>query len=296
MKIHSNVPFIYTALLLLMSILFYTCKNDGKQPGAKDVTAEAMSKYDGIYVYTIERDQLNQRFLLHVSYPVTHNKVIDTAVEELSHQFIDEYERVVAEITSQYENSDGSIDEKKMPPTIHAQFIQHFDVAFANEKYFAFVFERYRNTGNTGSDLVFTKIYIRDSGKEVVLSDLFTTQDYLNRLSGLSREILLKRMEKEISHIKDSVVLKQQRQMRKDMIYSGTEPVTENFDSYRFTEEGTFQIIFDKYQVAAGYQGVIKIEIPIDKIADILQLEIFQILRIEVPVEKKELKQLKRKK
>ena len=141
------------------------------------------SKYAKVYVYTIEEIENDGRSLLHISYPVTEQDAINTRMEEVSQQFIDEYRATAAEIEAAY------LEYKKDTGREAATFITHyrqsFDVSIANENVIFFDLERSIHTGGTGNSYVIGYIFDRRSGAELAIADLFVDASYLERLSDL---------------------------------------------------------------------------------------------------------------
>ena len=229
------------------------------------------SKYAKVYVYTIEEIENEGRSLLHISYPVTEQDAINTRMEEVSQQFIDEYRATAAEIEAAY------LDYKKDTGREAATFITHyrqsFDVSIANENVIFFDLERSIHTGGTGNSYVIGYIFDRRSGAELAIADLFVDASYLERLSDLSREALVERIGKE--DLASDL----------DWVEDGTEPTAENFDNILFKEDGTVLVRFDKYQVAAGVEGVVEIVLPVDAIADLLTPEFRELLGVEADEE-----------
>ena len=229
------------------------------------------SKYAKVYVYTIEEIENDGRSLLHISYPVTEQDAINTRMEEVSQQFIDEYRATAAEIEAAY------LEYKKDTGREAATFITHyrqsFDVSIANENVIFFDLERSIHTGGTGNSYVIGYIFDRRSGAELAIADLFVDASYLERLSDLSREALAERIGKE--DLASDL----------DWVEDGTEPTAENFDNILFKEDGTVLVRFDKYQVAAGVEGVVEIVLPVDAIADLLTPEFRELLGVEADEE-----------
>ena len=229
------------------------------------------SKYAKVYVYTIEEIENDGRSLLHISYPVTEQDAINTRMEEVSQQFIDEYRATAAEIEAAY------LEYKKDTGREAATFITHyrqsFDVSIANENVIFFDLERSIHTGGTGNSYVIGYIFDRRSGAELAIADLFVDASYLERLSDLSREALAERIGKE--DLASDL----------DWVEDGTEPTAENFDNILFKEDGTVLVRFDKYQVAAGLEGVVEIVLPVDAIADLLTPEFRELLGVEADEE-----------
>lgn len=69
----------------------------------------------------------------------------------------------------------------------------------------------------------------------------------------------------------------------------GTEAIPENFNSLIISDDKELIIVFDKYQVGAGSDGVIKINIPLEEISEIISPEIIRIFDINVSSKTEEL-------
>ena len=229
------------------------------------------SKYAKVYVYTIEEIENEGRSLLHISYPVTEQDAINTRMEEVSQQFIDEYRATAAEIEAAY--LEYKKDTGREAATFIIHYRQSFDVSIANENVIFFDLERSIHTGGTGNSYVIGYIFDRRSGAELAIADLFVDASYRERLSDLSREALAERIGKE--DLASDL----------DWVEDGTEPTAENFDNILFKEDGTVLVRFDKYQVAAGVEGVVEIVLPVDAIADLLTPEFRELLGVEADEE-----------
>ena len=249
---------------------------------AEETVAVTTSKYDAIFVKTIERRENDGRSLLNVAYPVTENTDINIAVENLSQEFIDYFEETAANQEELYQNYLAETGTKAN--TAITDYTQHFDVSFANETYVSFVFDRYENTGGTGLSTTFTKIFNRSTGKEIPLRDLFSDDAYLVKLSELSRAILYKRVDEKVKSLDGSEqALAEYVANNRKSIDTGTEPTPENFDSLVLNDNDTLTVYFDKYQVAAGSEGVVTVEIPVQEIAGLLTSEVREIFSIKKP-------------
>ena len=229
------------------------------------------SKYAKVYVYTIEEIENEGRSLLHISYPVTEQDAINARMEEVSQQFIDEYRASAAANEESYQKYKKDTGREAATFIIH--YRQSFDVSIANENVIFFDLERSIHTGGTGNSYVIGYIFDRRSGAELAIADLFVDASYLERLSDLSREALAERIGKE--DLASDL----------DWVEDGTEPTAENFDNILFKEDGTVLVRFDKYQVAAGVEGVVEIVLPVDAIADLLTPEFRELLGVEADEE-----------
>lgn len=242
-------------------------------PGPARTSSFDASKYARVYVYTIEEIENDGRSLLHISYPVTEQAAINARMEELSQQYIQEYREIAAAIEKDYQNY------KKETGTEAATFVTHyrqsFDVSVANQRVIFFDLERSIYTGGTGISYVIGYIFNRASGAELAIPDLFVDETYLERLAELSRAALAERLRRE------------ELASDLDWVADGTAPMAENFDNILFREDGTFLVRFDKYQVAAGVEGVVEIALEVDAIADLLKPEMRELLGVETDEEGK---------
>ena len=269
-------------LILLLSFTLASCQPISNMPAngepAQPVSQPAApepartssfdtSKYTSVYVYTIEEIDNDGRSLLHISYPVTEQAAINARMKEVSQHYIDEYRETASAIEEAYQ--DYKEETGREAATFVTHYRQSFDVAIANERMIFFDLERSIYTGGTGSRYVIGFIFDRASGAELAIPDLFLDDTYLERLSVLSREALAERIRTQ--------------ELATDLawIEDGTAPTVDNFDNILFREDGTFIVWFDKYQVAAGVEGVVEVALPVDAIADLLKPEIRELLGIE---------------
>ncbi len=229
------------------------------------------SKYENVWVKAIEEVENDGRSLLRVSYPFTEHEEINARMEAVTQAFIDEYRSTAAEIEAAYQ--EYKAETGKEAATFVTHFRQHFDVSAADESLIFFDLVRSINTGGTGNAYVVGYIFDRRSGAELALSDLFLDESYLGRLSALTREALAKRVSKE------------ELASDLDWVEDGTAPAAGNFDNILLRTDGTFLVRFDKYQVAAGVEGVVEVALPLADIADLLKPEVRELLGIESEAE-----------
>ena len=62
-----------------------------------------LSKYDNVFARTVAENENDGRSLLHVSYPVTEHEAINARMQQLAHDFIDEYRATAAEIETAFQ-------------------------------------------------------------------------------------------------------------------------------------------------------------------------------------------------
>ena len=224
------------------------------------------TKYENVWVHAIEEKEHEGRSLLRVSYPLTEQDAINARMEALTQEFIDEWRTVAAETEASYQKYKEETGREAA--TFITHYRQHFDVSIANENLIFFDIVRSIHTGGTGNSYVVGYIFDRRTGAELTIADLFVDDNYLVRLSTLSREALGERISKE------------ELASDPEWVESGTAPAAENFDNILLLADGTILVRFDKYQVAAGVEGVVEVVLPLDAIADLLKPEIRELLGI----------------
>ncbi len=225
------------------------------------------TKYENVWVHAIEEIEHDGRSLLRVSYPVTEQDVINARMEAVTQEFIDEWRTMATETEASYQKYKE--DTGKEAATFITHYRQHFDVSIANQNVIFFDIVRGINTGGTGSSYVVGYIFDRRTGAELTISDLFVDSSYLERLSALTREALEERIAKE------------ELASDPEWVEDGTAPTAENFDNILLREDKTILVKFDKYQVAAGVEGVVDVVLPLSAIADLLKPEFRRLLGID---------------
>lgn len=272
-----NTSRALTFIMLLSLLGLAACQPIQPLPkGGEDPAAAATpvhtetfdgSKYENVWVLAIEEIENEGRSLLRVSYPVTEQDAINARMEAVTQEFIDEYRTTAAEIEAAYQ--DYKKETGKEAATFVTHYRQHFDVSIANENLVFFDFVRSIHTGGTGNSYVVGFIFDRGTGEELSIADLFVDDSYLERLSALSKEELAE------------LVSKEELASDLDWVEDGTAPTAENFDNIQLRDDGTVVIMFDKYQVAAGVEGVVEVVLPLDSIVDLLKPEVRELLGME---------------
>jgi len=225
------------------------------------------TKYENVWVQAIEEIEHEGRSLLRVSYPVTEQDAINARMEAVTQEFIDEWRTMATETEASYQQYKEETGREAA--TFITHYRQHFDVSIANQNVIFFDIVRGINTGGTGNSYVVGYIFDRRTGAELTISDLFVDSGYLERLSALTREALEERIARE------------ELASDPEWVEGGTAPTAENFDNILLRENRTVLVKFDKYQVAAGVEGVVDVVLPLSAIADLLKPEFRQVLGID---------------
>ncbi|MDE0143972.1 MAG: polysaccharide deacetylase family protein [Caldilineaceae bacterium] len=233
-------------------------------------------------VMEIEESENDGRSTLYVSYPTTDDDKVNSLIEAVSRQFMEEFRITAAEIEESYQ------EYKKETGKEAASFVTHYrqdhEATVVNEQVLFFAVERSTYTGGSGNETVSSYIFDLRQGTEIAIPDLFTDDSYLQRLSELSREALAERLRSQIAEREPDADDDRRESLFESeygQIETGTEPSAENFDFIVFRDGGTFLLRFDKYQVASGVEGTVEVELAVADVSDLLRPEIRQLLGIE---------------
>ena len=273
--------FIILIILFFSLRIIYLNSIKGSTPNFITINSyQSETKYDNIKVYTLEESQNDKRSLLHIAYPVTENKMINLKLEEIAQDFLSEYKGIAKDQELAYQDYIQKTGQVAM--TFRTEYIQHFDISFANDKYLLFIFDQYRNTGNTGNDKITSVLFNRETGENLPLASLFNSDDYLEVLSKKSRLILNKRN----TEIAESIYFENDEEktewldVQTKMLNAGTEATSDNFNSLSISDNKELIIIFDKYQVGPGSDGIVEIKIPLNELYQILSDEVKNIFDV----------------
>lgn len=141
-----------------------------------------------------------------------------------------------------------------------------FDVIQANDTYVSILFKLGAFTGGAHGyeDLISYNYNIKEK-KPVTLKDLFSNDaNYLETISFDSRKDLVKQLVPGVVATKTFDELKYSNpddQFALQMIYDGTDPVEDNFNTFTFTQDA-ITLYFQQYQVAAYVAGQPEVVLP----------------------------------
>ncbi len=241
------------------------------------------SKYDNVFAHTVAEIENDGRSLLHVSFPVTEHDAINARMQKLAHDFIDEFRSTSAEIENAFQEHKNKSGQESS--TLVTHFHQHFDVSVANADVVYFVVTRSRFIGGQSEKALQGFIFDRNSGQELLTSDLFNDLSYLHRLSDLARAELIDRVLDNVTQVEFGSEEARNESLRLSFrwIQQGTAPTQFNFDDILFREDGYILVRFDEYQVAPGVGGPLEVEIAAYELADYLRPEIWQLIPLKRP-------------
>jgi hypothetical protein len=165
------------------------------------------------------------------------NTSVNRSIEDYANQFIGEYEKQITDNLT-----DGG----------HYSVTSGYEVVTDNTKYLSL---RINTTVIMASGAEYVKIFTIDktSGEVISLADLFQKDNMI------------------LSNISDNIKMQMEKQMAEDdskIYFSKSDENVEGFkgiigdESYYFNEKGEIVIVFDEYEVAPGYMGVVEFTIP----------------------------------
>ncbi len=170
---------------------------------------------------------------------------------------IDIYETPFPNVNKKIKNwLDEKLEEFKQYENyneIKNDFYTDYELHEYNDIYYLQYFI-YSYTGGVHYFLINKQFTYNKNGEILELKDFFKDDNYLEILSKLSYEELIK-----IGANED-----------KNWLKEGTKPILENFSLYYFDKEG-LHLTFPPYQVAPWVSGPIKIVIPTSKLVKIIK-------------------------
>ncbi len=136
-----------------------------------------------------------------------------------------------------------------------------YEVVTDNEKLFSLQFHQTVTMADSSQS---ERIYHIDkaSGEMITLKDLFQEgADYKTSISKNIKEQMKAQMERD-----DSKIYWLDSEIEEDNF----ETIADDVDFY-ISDSGKLTIVFDEYEVAPGYMGVVSFEIPTDAVADMVK-------------------------
>jgi hypothetical protein len=165
------------------------------------------------------------------------NTIVNRSIEDYANQFIGEYEKQITDSLT----GEG-----------HYSVTSGYEVVTDNTKYLSL---RINTTVIMASGAEYVKIFTIDktSGEVVSLNQLFQGDNMM------------------LSKIGDNIKMQMEKQMAEDdsrVYFDNSEETLEGFqgikgdENYYFNEKGEIVIVFEEYEVAPGYMGVVEFTIP----------------------------------
>lgn len=161
-------------------------------------------------------------------------------------------------------------EEDKIPELPQAEdkfyFYSDYTIIQSNSSFVSFILSYGAFTGGAhGYEVKKSYNYDLENSRYLTLADIYKDEDYLNKLSQTSRQILKKEyavISDEDRANSDPVAVEDYLENINSSILSGTEPNEENFKTFTFTPD-SIKIYFAQYQVGPYVMGMPEIEIPL---------------------------------
>lgn len=263
------------SILIISSIaLFFACKqtskNETKPTHNIPVVTHSSQMVDDIQVNTIQigGDSTKEKNNFQASYPQTKHEFINAIEKQDALKLQQEFEEEIKKVTKD--------------AVAGVTFGKHFEVLENSKNLIGFLNETYRSFGNTFSDEYQTNYYDVTNKKLLTINNLFTSEKafstFASKITLATKETLKKIIEKDASltqtdkqNMLNSLV---------EQINNGTAAAVKNYNAVVFKPE-VVEVIFNKYQVAPGSMGSIKVQIASKDITELLKEEYQTLFRLE---------------
>lgn len=205
-----------------------------------------------------------------VKYPYFRNADIDfnLAIENFLKEQI-ENDKIIAKDNWQtrynFQTAEDNIPEQPKPEE-KFYFYSDFSIVQSNSSYISFILNYGAFTGGAhGYEVKKSYNYDLENNRYLTLADIYKDDDYLNKLSQISRQILKEQhaiISDEDRANSDKVAVEDYLENINNSIDSGTEPIEDNFKIFTFDED-SIKIYFAQYQVGPYVMGMPEVEISI---------------------------------
>ncbi len=205
-----------------------------------------------------------------VKYPYFRNADIDfnLAIENFLKEQI-ENDKIIAKDNWQtrynFQTAEDNIPEQPNPEE-KFYFYSDFSIVQSNSSYISFILNYGAFTGGAhGYEVKKSYNYDLENNRYLTLADIYKDDDYLNKLSQISRQILKEQhaiISDEDRANSDKVAVEDYLENINNSIDSGTEPIEDNFKIFTFDED-SIKIYFAQYQVGPYVMGMPEVEISI---------------------------------
>ncbi|MBC7836378.1 DUF3298 domain-containing protein [Acetobacteraceae bacterium] len=128
--------------------------------------------------------------------------------------------------------------------------------AYSSPSGISYEFTFLSDTGGAHPNAFYKTLVFDTSGNIVALGDLFTSQDYLSRISQIAKSQVTRQLTEEGAG--------------GTIIEEGLAPTAENFQNF-VIDSDTLRIFIPPYQVAAYAAGSFEVEIPLTDLRDLLK-------------------------
>ena len=174
----------------------------------------------------------NDRFQLHVMYPITPNEIINTRARNEIDTYVNDFR--------------NSLETLPQNPPRPYELNINGTANFANGSWVNFIFEGLRFLGGDTESIKVNRFYSLERGNEAELSNFMRSDSYLTTLSTESRRKLPEILGNNFNQ---------------SIVNNGTNPVKENFGEFEIVDAKKLNIILQSGQVAPISVGVVKVPI-----------------------------------
>ena len=265
-----------TFIVILCLVAVVACKQDNATTNEtttqEQYTAKHSSKIieDDIQVNTIqiggETNEDKNNF--QASYPQTKYDFINSIEQQQAQEFQAEFEK----------------EAKNVSPEAFAglTFGKHFEVLEKSDRIIGFLHETYRSFGNNFSDDYSTSYYDLAEKKQITPKDFFKSEKDFQAFAKKAYEATNAKLKTDIEE--DSELTADDKkalfESLEEQIKTGTEAKYENYSTVVFRPE-TVDVIFNKYQVAPGNWGSVKVQLKSKDVSEYIKDEYQTLFQLE---------------
>ena len=247
-------------LIGLLSLTLFNCtdfkdKNGMNQTVHKDsklvLNSSVNNLTDSIQIKNIQigSESPDEKNRLHLSYPSTHFEFINKIEEDFVQAYLAEFKKNARDIN---DTAVSGVD-----------FGQHFEVIEHTPNLMAFFIDRYTSYGNNYDEQFYTHLYDLKLKKVLKFSDLFNSQNEFKefvQIIRLKTENILKQKINNMNGLTEKDRITMWGNMT-ELFDDGIASNDQNYDAFSWDKDGNMTIYFDKYQLASGNFGSIKVTV-----------------------------------
>lgn len=216
----------------------------------------------------IPEDSLGQiqehtkEYVVFANYPELGISKIDNQIKDYVQNEINDFKNKLPQDVQEEQEGYEGYDEIK--------YEMHFSYEniINNEKIVVIEFREYNNYNeNKGHHVVNTKIFNKKTSKEIGLSEFFTSDDYINKLSDI---------------IKDKLKEQLKDDYKDDQVNKALDSGGESLSVFELLPDKKIEFIFEPGRVADESRGVIRVEINLDELSDVLNQENIELVYTDI--------------
>lgn len=260
MKTHRSRAWVSSVFILIVIALVITLVPHKKveaptNTSISSTTPPTLEQKMTVVTKAIKQENKQLNYIINISYPQLENLTKSDAQIKINKSIAARVQAVIKDFGSANNPARGEPLPGSEPSTLDVTYSIQSNTTIPNIVSIRLIESFFEAGAAHPGHYIDTLNYNTTTGAEISLSDIFSSSDYLNRLSSSTRLFLQKKIGNNLDLY--------------PQVSSGTEAVPENFETFILADTGII-IIFQEYQVAAYAAGVQEVLVPYSEIKDIL--------------------------